>query len=155
MSRSLNTRLQDKSPEEIYEDFWKHLVEYDGVLNKDSVMNELADYHYLLDQIPNVYEHVTGGELSKVMYPSDTVIRLADDHLNATVEDFVEDAIKCQLDQDLTLEDVLDELEDWRSLASQLISQLPFPEKTNDAIGDFLLKATELLVKRSNNVVVE
>ncbi len=72
---------------ETYNSFWKELVENDdGTLNMDSVMKELADYKFLLDQIPLIYDHVTGGLLSKVGYHAHTVISASDDHFSRLLE---------------------------------------------------------------------
>lgn len=48
-----------------YETFWKGLVETDGKLDPDKVMRELHDYSFLIDQVPKVYYHVTGGMIAK------------------------------------------------------------------------------------------
>jgi hypothetical protein len=45
---------------ETYRKFWKALVETDGKLDLDKVMRELHDYSFLLDQVPKVYDHVSG-----------------------------------------------------------------------------------------------
>lgn len=48
-----------------YQEYWKALVETDGKLNLDKVMRELHDYKFILDQVPKVYGHVSGGMISK------------------------------------------------------------------------------------------
>ena len=62
----------------IYDMFWRDLVETDGQLDRDKVARELADYHFIIQQLPLVYEHVTGGRMSKHMYFANDVIREAD-----------------------------------------------------------------------------
>ncbi len=70
----------DKSTEKIFNDFWKSLVCQEtpnaNFLNEAAVKNELADYHFIIEQLPQVYSAVTGGTLSKHMYKADTVISL-------------------------------------------------------------------------------
>lgn len=52
--------------EQTYTDFWKGIVEHaDGSLNRDQMMRELHDFHALLDEVPKVYDEVTGGRISK------------------------------------------------------------------------------------------
>jgi hypothetical protein len=81
--------------EENWERFWKEIVlKEDGTLNLDQVMRELSDYSMLLDYVPKVYMHVTGGKLSYPTYPSDTVISVADQHLNEVCEQAIKDEIE-------------------------------------------------------------
>lgn len=55
----------DQSYEDLYDDFWKDIIEKDGVVNMDQVKRELSDYHHILDQVPEIYMEVTGGMISK------------------------------------------------------------------------------------------
>ena len=66
--------------DEIYNEFWKSIVEKDGKLNIEQVKKELADYYFVMKQVPKVYSHITGGKLSKIMYEAETVIAHADDY---------------------------------------------------------------------------
>ena len=73
--------------EKIFNEFWKDIIcNPDGSLNAEQVKKELADFHYIMDQVPKVYCHVTGDTLSKLMYEADTVINCADNHLNEQIE---------------------------------------------------------------------
>lgn len=63
----------------------------DGMTEQD-VKNELHDYQQVLEQVPKVYDHVTGGLLSKPNYLASVVISAADDHLNKMVEEALEEA---------------------------------------------------------------
>jgi hypothetical protein len=76
----------------LYDSFWKKLVETDGQLDLQKVANELADYKFLLDQVPKVYMHVTGGKLSKPNYPAAAVIACAEDAFAQRVQFAVMDA---------------------------------------------------------------
>lgn len=112
---------EDRTPEQVYNEFWKDLVEVDGKVDMNKVKAELADYSFILDQVPKVYGHVTGGLLSKPNYPAGTVITQADDHMTQVYEDNVADEINCHLDQKMTLQQVLEELDEWRHFASKLV----------------------------------
>ena len=56
---------KEKDYKEDYAEFWKDIVEKNGKLNKDFVMRELHDFHFMLGQVPKVYEEVSGGHISK------------------------------------------------------------------------------------------
>jgi hypothetical protein len=76
----------------IYRRHWKRLVETDGKLDLDKVARELSDYHGMLEEVPKVYDHVTGGLLSKPNYHARSVIGAADEHLNRMVDEAVKEA---------------------------------------------------------------
>lgn len=78
--------MTEQSPRELYDSFWKKLVETDGELDLNKVANELSDYKVLLTQVPKVYMHVTGGKLSKPNYPAAAVIECAEDAVAMRVE---------------------------------------------------------------------
>lgn len=72
--------------------FWKDIVcNPDGTVNIEQLKKELHDFHFIMEQVPKVYCHVTGDTLSKLMYPAETVIRVADDHFNAMLEQEMKD----------------------------------------------------------------
>lgn len=59
----------------VYNDFWKELVENpDGSLNKDQIMKELYDFYFIINNVPVVYDTVTGGACTKAMYEAQTVV---------------------------------------------------------------------------------
>ena len=71
-------------PDEVraaWDDFWCRLVTRpDGTLDEDAVKSELHDYKVLLDNVPKVYEHITGGRMSKPHYEAADVIAEAEEH---------------------------------------------------------------------------
>lgn len=67
--------------EKIWNEFWKEIVcNPDGTINIEQVKKELADFSFVMEQVPAVYEHITGGTLSKIMYHKEVVIAKADEH---------------------------------------------------------------------------
>ena len=61
--------------------FWKDLVcNEDGTLNLQKVKGELHDYGVILDQVREVYDHVSGGRISKPNTLAYEVCAAADDH---------------------------------------------------------------------------
>ncbi len=52
--------------EKTFNDFWKEIVcNADGSLNINNVKQELHDYLQVMNQVCIVYDHVTGGRISK------------------------------------------------------------------------------------------
>ena len=70
----------EKTYMQTYEDFWKELVETDGKLDLDKVARELSDYCVILNNVSEVYCHVTGSRISKPNTSAGAVIAEADDY---------------------------------------------------------------------------
>ena len=66
--------------DECYRDFWAPLVEHNGVVDMELVKAELHDYHMLLSNVPIVYDHITGGRISKPNTSATDVIAEADSY---------------------------------------------------------------------------
>lgn len=76
--------------EKLYEEFWKSIVEnQDGSINKDALMRELSDFHDLIGRHTEVVSAVTGGMLSYANYPSKTIIRVFEDHVQEMCDEAV------------------------------------------------------------------
>lgn len=78
-SRDEDSETTEATPtaQNTFDEFWRPLVtcSYDRTkLNPEAVKNELADYYFLMKQIPIVYSTVTNHRLSKHMYKAETVI---------------------------------------------------------------------------------
>jgi len=69
-----------KDYEQVYEDFWKDLVEVDGKIDFDQIKKELYDFHRLIQNIPRIFEHVTGGACTKPLTNVEVVCSLADEY---------------------------------------------------------------------------
>jgi hypothetical protein len=61
-------------------------------ITDEQLKAELSDYHFMLGQVPKVYDHVTGGLLTKTNYYASVVIGAADDYMNSVVERELVDA---------------------------------------------------------------
>lgn len=73
-----------------YEDwrtYWADIVAPFGEINLDQVQRELSDYGRLLDAVPLVYMHATGGQVSKPLTDPSVVCSLIDEHAREIVED--------------------------------------------------------------------
>jgi hypothetical protein len=76
--------------EQTYTRFWQHLVENpDGSLNRDAVQRELADYQFLIGQVPIVYDEVTGGRVSDPRAMGHAVISIFQERLQQTLDEAV------------------------------------------------------------------
>lgn len=81
--------------ETTFDEFWKDIVTNpDGSLNVDQVKKELHDYSKMLDEVPKVYCHVTGGLISKPNTAAEFVIMEADAVLDRMIQEGVEDRLK-------------------------------------------------------------
>ena len=56
------------------DEFWKEIIYKDGKIDEEQVLKELADHYFMLEEIPKVYCHATGGLLSSkcIMRPLST-----------------------------------------------------------------------------------
>lgn len=59
-------------------EFWLPIIKPGGVWDYDAILTELADYRTLLAEVPLVYCHVTGGQISKPNTIASAVISEAD-----------------------------------------------------------------------------
>jgi hypothetical protein len=82
--------------EKEYQEFWKGIVEKDGVIDIEQIKKELFDFSKLMANASKVYEHVTGHQLSKINYDADVVIALAEDHYNKWTESCVKEAVELE-----------------------------------------------------------
>lgn len=69
--------------------FWESIVMKDGVLDLEQVKRELTDWYFVMGEVGKVYDWVTGGLLSKVTYPAQTVIDAAEENLQRERDDAV------------------------------------------------------------------
>ncbi len=86
--REVKEPRSDADVNHIWETFWRPLVtDADGNLDPDAVKRELSDFYSLMGGAAEVYEHATGGLISKPMtYPS-SVRAVIDDHVQQAVDD--------------------------------------------------------------------
>jgi len=66
-----------------YNTFWKGIVEKDGKLDLELVMRELHDFRIVMGNATLVYDHVTGGRITKLLTDPNAVCSVADDHYAA------------------------------------------------------------------------
>ena len=55
-------------------EFWKDIIYKDGKLDEEAILKELSDYYMVIQEVPKVYCHITGGLMSKIFYEAQVVI---------------------------------------------------------------------------------
>lgn len=80
-----------ETAEETYKNFWKLIVEKDGEVDMEQVKKELHDFHFVMNQVSKVYDHLTGGNLSKPHYYADGVIEAVYEFFDLLRQDEIED----------------------------------------------------------------
>jgi hypothetical protein len=83
--------MADEKVEKIYEEFWKPLVEKDGVLDIEQVKKELHDFYIMIQEVPKVYCEVTNGMVSKPLTSADIVIMYFNDTVQDRIDEYVHD----------------------------------------------------------------
>lgn len=74
--------------------FWRGVFADDVKGDREQIERELSDFHFIMEQIPSIYMHVTGGLLSKPNYPASSVIQAADDHLARHANEAIREAME-------------------------------------------------------------
>lgn len=83
----------DEDVERTWKTFWAGTMAPNGVVDLEAVKRELFDYACLLDAVPKVYMHVTGGKVSKPTTLPDVVIAMADDRTTELAEERVAEVV--------------------------------------------------------------
>jgi hypothetical protein len=81
-------RIDELEKKLLSSNFWKSVYE-DGITSKD-VENEMADFHFMLNEVPKVYMEVTGGLLSKPNYHASDVISAFNNHVEDLFKEDIE-----------------------------------------------------------------
>jgi hypothetical protein len=74
-------------PSHALEKNWKE--NYPEGMSIQDVNNELADYEFLLENVPKVYQEISGGLLSYPNYPASVVISKYNDHIQDHIKEVV------------------------------------------------------------------
>ena len=96
---------------ETSEEFWKDIVYTNGKLDEKKVMKELADFYFIIDEVPKVYCEITGGLLSKIMYKSEVV--LAEFNERFLDKEITKEDVKDIIQSSKTLKELKEELKDY------------------------------------------
>jgi hypothetical protein len=95
MKNEIQNSLKDNHEETLKlssEEFWKEL--YPNLKIPDEIWKELTDFYFIMNEVPKVYYHVTGGRLSKPNYFSSAVISESDNYQNEILEDLLKEHLQ-------------------------------------------------------------
>lgn len=67
-------------PQAVFNEFWADIVQPAGLWDYEQILKELCDYHMLLTMVPKVYDHISGGSISKPNTLAEEVIAEHDRH---------------------------------------------------------------------------
>jgi hypothetical protein len=134
------SRSGDFESEE-WPNFWVPLLQTDGVWDAEKIKNEIHDFAFLIEQVPCVYDHVTGGRLSKHMYSWETVTSVADDVSNAEHRTYLVEDVWPLLRACHASLSVLDQVEYDPDTAKNMRTALgEFEGRFREEIGEFKSK---------------
>jgi len=95
--------MQDYEKE--YEDFWKDIVEKDGIVNMDQVKKELHDFYMMIKEVPKVYDHITNSRISKPLTHAHAVIEVFDQIRHTEIEEAIAEHLQ-ELNQNNEIEKI-------------------------------------------------
>ncbi len=101
---------KDETYQDVYERFWKDIIETNGVFDIEQVKKELSDYEFLLEQVPIVYCEVTGNRISKPNTYAFEVIGEYQRVLESREKDIALDDIEMMAKETGTVEQIRDYL---------------------------------------------
>ena len=87
-------RYTGEDAERDFNEIWKPLLYTDGSLDLKKIEAEMSDLIFVHEQISRVYDHITGGLLSKEMYYADVVIDQYNDEIQKAYDEGYADALK-------------------------------------------------------------
>lgn len=73
-------KTTDAEVQKVYDEFWRRIVEPDGVLDFEQVKKELFDYHTVIGEVTKVYGHITSNQFTKPTTTAEAVIDATEEH---------------------------------------------------------------------------
>lgn len=112
---------------EVYDNFWKDIVEHEGDLDLDAVKAELYDYKTVLNEVPIVYAHATGGQLSRPEYFATDVIAHIEEYYEKERREYILDDLESGIVRiptfdDEVFEDVVDLIHGYTKQANPSVA---------------------------------
>lgn len=83
-----------KNYEKTYEEFWRDIVEENGVVNMDQVKRELHDFTNVIEGSSKVYCNLTNGVISKPLTDPDVVISINEENKNMEIEEAIKEELE-------------------------------------------------------------
>ena len=107
---------EEKDYKEDYADFWKDIVETNGVLDLDKVQRELSDFHFLMEEALKVYMEVSGGMISKTNTYAFEVLNLFEEKFDD--KEITKEDVESILKEEISAEDKLEEIKNYFDISS-------------------------------------
>lgn len=89
-------KLEDNNADVFWKDILESVLEEDGETAAEAVRRELSDYYMVMEFAGAVYEHATGGRVSKLNTLPSAVCAMIDDYVNEIVEEAIKEAAGTQ-----------------------------------------------------------
>ena len=133
----------------VYYSIWKGIVEKeDGTLDKDLVKRELYDFSILIQNVQEVYDHITDGKIKNPEAPAKEV-KLESDKVLA---DIIRSA---DVDNDRVCDKIIEELKDTLSIMDILAAN--FQNYTEEvsllAKEEVVQELTTLMLVKANDIM--
>lgn len=106
-------RTHEETPQECYDEFWKGIIEKDGVVDMEQVKKELYDFHFMLQEVPKVYCELTGYRISKTNTYAFEVIREAENYFENRDKPTYLDDIEDMAKDSKTVEELMEQIRDY------------------------------------------
>lgn len=83
--------MTGRDPERDWIEFWEDICTTDtGDLDLAQIKKELSDFRMVMGQVSLVYDHITGGKITKPNTEAETVIAMADDEFDERLNEALE-----------------------------------------------------------------
>lgn len=92
---------EDSVDDEVEEswNFWKDIIlNPDGSINIEQLKKELSDFYFIMNEVPKVYDSVTGGRMSKISYHASDVIAESEDYYTGIYRERVDEFLSAMKD---------------------------------------------------------
>lgn len=83
----------EEDVERTWQEFWRSIIAPDGVIDIGQIKRELFDFSELMSNAAEVYEHVTGGQITKVNTLPSVVRSVSDDYATKMCEEAEAEAV--------------------------------------------------------------
>lgn len=94
--------------------FWREIIYKNGKLDEEAILNELADFSFLIESISHVYYEITGGMVSKPLtLPKEVLSIFHELHLDLGI---TQSDVQDMIAENPTREDLVEALEDYFQL---------------------------------------
>lgn len=100
-----NSNTDVEEVREVYDTFWKELIEVDGAIDIDRVKAELSDFKTVIDNVSVVYSHITNDHTSKPHVLAPDILSIVEEEFQKRVRNIRED----DLDMGIARVDTFDE----------------------------------------------